>query len=138
MKNDILKKNGQFRNVRVEYGFGAVCPEPPSMDHHCNFPCHHHRSRDLAPGDHQRVIKIIIIIIINSNIRKMTRKFLSEEGKSPTRDQSEINFICATCTLERSGLSARVGMTLSSSYTNNKQTQTSSLSRFGTTITKHF
>ena len=25
MKNDILKKNGQFRNVRVEYGFGAVC-----------------------------------------------------------------------------------------------------------------
>ena len=25
MKNDNLKKNGQFRNVRVEYGFGAVC-----------------------------------------------------------------------------------------------------------------
>ena len=25
MKNDILKKTGQFRNVRVEYGFGAVC-----------------------------------------------------------------------------------------------------------------
>ena len=23
MKNDILRKNGQFRNVRVEYGFGA-------------------------------------------------------------------------------------------------------------------
>ena len=25
MKNDILKKTGQLRNVRVEYGFGAVC-----------------------------------------------------------------------------------------------------------------
>ena len=24
MKNDNLKKNDQFRNVRVEYGFGAV------------------------------------------------------------------------------------------------------------------
>ena len=27
MKNDNLKKNGQFRNVRVEYGFGAVCSD---------------------------------------------------------------------------------------------------------------
>ena len=26
MKNDNMKKNGQFLNVRVEYGFGAVCP----------------------------------------------------------------------------------------------------------------
>ena len=25
MKNDNMKKNGQFLNVRVEYGFGAVC-----------------------------------------------------------------------------------------------------------------
>ena len=25
MKNDNMKKNGQFPNVRVEYGFGAVC-----------------------------------------------------------------------------------------------------------------
>ena len=25
MKNDNMKKNGQFQNVRVEYGFGAVC-----------------------------------------------------------------------------------------------------------------
>ena len=24
MKNDNMKKNGQFPNVRVEYGFGAV------------------------------------------------------------------------------------------------------------------
>ena len=24
MKNDNMKKNGQFLNVRVEYGFGAV------------------------------------------------------------------------------------------------------------------
>ena len=25
MKNDDMKKHGQFQNVRVEYGFGAVC-----------------------------------------------------------------------------------------------------------------
>ena len=28
MKNDNMKKNGQFPNVRVEYGFGAVCYRP--------------------------------------------------------------------------------------------------------------
>ena len=32
MKKDILKKNGQFRNVRVEYGFGAVWPERRSRE----------------------------------------------------------------------------------------------------------
>ena len=37
MKNDILKKTGQLRNVRVEYGFGAVCHCCPllSIVAHC-------------------------------------------------------------------------------------------------------
>ena len=29
MKNDNMKKNGQFLNVRVEYGFGAVWTSGP-------------------------------------------------------------------------------------------------------------